>query len=156
MAPFTKGMIIPIDGSGPTVIFQWNPYEVHVKKDVKWRGIHTAGREQPIFQYGCGEARVLSLSVEVSRYNNSDFFVQGFFDQLQALAVPSVFGMGVNRPTRVQAILGQSINMTCFIDDVHFRYGSHRGQQHHFTYLATPDNLLPKEGHVIIKLIEYK
>jgi hypothetical protein len=149
-------MIIPIDDAGMPVIFQWNPYEVHIQKDIKWKGIHTAGREQPMFQYGCGEARQIGLSIEVSRMNNSDFFVQGFYEQLQDLARPRVRGMGVNRPPRVQLILGASLNVTCMIDNIHFRFGSHRGQQHHFTYLATPDMLLPKEGHVILKLIEYK
>lgn len=156
MADFTKGMIIPIDGAGQIVVFQWNPYELNITKATHWKGIHTAGREQPVYQYGCGEARVLNLSIEVSRDNNSDFFVVGFFDSLMELTRPYVFGMGVNRPTRVQVILGQSVNMTCFVDDVHFRMGSHVGQQKHHTYLATPDNLLPKEGHVIVKFKEYK
>ena len=155
-ATYTKGMIVPIDNVAQIVTFQWNPYELHLKKDIKWKGIHTAGREQPVFQYGCGEAQVLGLSIEVSRYNNSDFFVKGFFDSLLELSKPLVRGMGVNRPPRVQVILGASINMRCFIDDIHIRYGDHRGQQHHYTYLATPDLLLPKDGHVIVKFVEYK
>jgi hypothetical protein len=155
-AQYTKGMIVPIDSVGQIVVFEWNPYELHNKKTVKWKGIHTAGREQPLYQYGCGEAQVISVSIEVSRWNNSDFFVQGFFDSLLELTKPLVQGAGVNRPPRVQLILGASINMTCFIDDVHVRYGSHRGQMHHYTYLATSDLLLPKEGHVIIKFKEYK
>jgi hypothetical protein len=148
-------MIVPIDNAGGIVTFQYNPYELHLKKEVKWKGIHTAGRQQPVFQYGCGEARVLGLSIEVSQANNADFFVCGFFDSLQLLAEPIVFGMGVNRPPRVQVILGDSLSMTCFIDDLHIRYGSHRGQQHHYTYLAHPDTLYPREGHVIIKFVEY-
>jgi hypothetical protein len=153
-AAFTKGMIIPIDPVAGVVVFQYNPYEIHVKKDIKWKGIHVAGREQPVYQYGCGEPVVLALSLEVSRENNSDFFVKGFFESLLMLTKPLVKNMGVNRPPRCQIILGQDINMTGFVDDVHIRYGSHRGQQH-YTYLANPDTLLPKEGHVVIKFVEY-
>lgn len=148
-------MIVPIDPVANIVVFQYNPYEVHFKKDIKWRGIHSTGREQPVFQYGCGEGKVLGFSIEVSRYNNSDFFVKGFFDSLLMFSKPLVKGMGIDRPPKLQIILGQDINMTGFIDDIHIRYGSHRGQTGHFAYPATPDTLLPKEGHVIVKFVEY-
>jgi hypothetical protein len=153
MARFTKGMIVPIDGAGLPVVFQWNPHELQINKDVKWKGVHTAGREQPVYQYGCGEARSVGLSIEVSRMNNSDFFVKGFYEQLQDLARPRVRGMGVNRPPRVQLILGASVNMTCTIDNINFKFGSRsqKGQ----AYLATADWLLPKEGYVIMKFVEY-
>lgn len=152
---FTRGMIVPIDGAANIVTFEWNPYEVQIIKDTHWRGIHVAGREQPVFQYGCGEAQKVVLAIEVSQTNNPDFFVRGYFDTLTDLARPYVIGMGVNRPTRVQLILGDDLNMCCFIERLGFRYGSHRGQTHHHTYLAHPDTLYPREGHVVIDLMEY-
>jgi hypothetical protein len=154
MANFTKGMIIPLEAFAEPVVFQWNPYEVHYDKVNKWAQLHPAGAERPIFHFGCGEARIISLSIEVSKHNNSDFFVKGWFDKLHKLTKPLVRGMGLNRPPEVQIILGGSLDAKAILKRVHFRMGSHRGQQHHFTYLAEPNMLLPKEGHVIIRAHE--
>lgn len=154
-ADFTRAMIIPLESGGGPIIFQYNPYEFHIDKDIKWKGIHTAGRDQPHLEYGCGEARKISIGFEVSKYNNSDFFVIGYMRTILELSRPVVRGMGVNRPSRVQLIIGDSYNETCVIDDIKVRMGSHKGQQHHYTYLAEPISLLPKEGHILLRLLEY-
>jgi len=153
LTPFTKGMIIPLEGGGVPIIFQWNPYELHIDKDIKWKPLHVAGAEAPYFEYGCGEARKISLGIEVSQDNNSDFFVKGYLDAIVQLGYPTVRGQGVNRPPRLLLNLGASLNVICLVDDVKVKYGSHRGQSH-YTYLAHPDTLLPKEGNVLVRLVE--
>jgi hypothetical protein len=153
-ANWTKGMILPLEGFGSPVVFQWNPYEMHLDKTNKWAALHPAGGERPIFHYGCGEARIISLSIEISQHNNSDFFVKGWMDKLHKLTKPLVKGSGISRPPQVQVIIGGHLDCTAIIKRVHFRMGSHRGQQHHFTYLAEPNMLLPRDGHVIIRMHE--
>lgn len=148
-------MIIPLETGVQPIIFQYNPYEFHIDKDIKWKGIHTAGRDQPYLEFGSGEARKISIGFEVSKYNNSDFFVMGYMKSILELSRPIVRGMGVNRPTRIQLIIGLSYNETCVIDDIKVRMGSHRGQTGHHTYLAEPINLMPKEGHILLRLLEY-
>jgi hypothetical protein len=152
---FTKALIIPLESGAPPIVFQYNPYEFHIDKDIKWKGIHTAGRDQPLLEYGSGEARRISIGFEVSKYNNSDFFVIGYMQSLLELSRPLVKGRGVNRPSRVQLIIGASYNETCVVDDIKIRMGSHKGQTSHHTYLADPVNLLPKEGHILVRLVEY-
>ena len=151
---YTKGLIIPVEINLAPVVFQYNPYEFHIDKDIKWKGVHTAGRDQPYLEFGCGEPRRVTFGIEVSKYNNSDFFVMGFIQTLLELSRPSVRGRGVNRPPRVQVILGASYNETCVIDDIKIRMGSHRANQH-IAYLADPVFLLPKEGNILIRLLEY-
>jgi hypothetical protein len=153
---FTKGMIIPIDGGGGPVVFEFNPYEVHINKIVKWHPQYAAGREMPYWHHGCGESRVVSFSMELSRDNNSNSFVKSFIDSVLALTKPTVKGAGLDRPPKCQAILGASLTLTCIVHDVKVRFGSHHGQRMHYSYLADPGSLLPSEGHLITHLLEYK
>jgi hypothetical protein len=146
-------MIIPIDG-GQSVVFQYNPYDVQISKSARWKGINVAGREQPVLQYGCGDAARVNLAIEVSNENNGDFFVKGFMDALLENTKPLSRGLGVDCNPRVQLILGASIDMCCVIDKLILRFGGR--QQNPYTYLADRVSLLPKNGHVIIDLMEYK
>ena len=154
LTQFTRGMIIPLEGGSGPIIFQWNPYELHINKDIKWKPLHVAGAEAAYLEYGCGEPRHISIGIEVSQDNNSDFFVKGQLDALLDLSKCTVKGQGVDRPPRLLLQLGASLSVTCIVDDIRVRYGSHVGQRHHFTYLAHPDTLLPREGNVVARFLE--
>ena len=158
MGLYTQGMIIPYpsdDAEVGIITFEYNPYEIHLDKEVQWAKVHVAGRDQPYMHFGCGEVQKLTLAIEVNKSNNSDFFVKGFMDDLNKLTKPTVQGAGMTRPPRVQLILGAHFGDSgdvFVVKRVHVRYGAHRGQQHHFTYLADNLSLLPKEGHVLVHL----
>jgi hypothetical protein len=65
-APFTRGMIIPLDGDASVFTFQWNPKAVIQDKKIKWQHLKVAGREQPYQQYGCGEPKIVIFPFSVS------------------------------------------------------------------------------------------
>ena len=150
---YTRGMIISVDGSGGSVVFQYNPYEWDIDKSVNWKEVPAAGREQGYLEYGCGRARRVTLNIEVSKECNSEYFVQSFFDAILSMTQPSLVGMGASRPGKVQVIIGASFNMTAVIEKVKIRFAPRKGGNGF--YMADPVTLLPKEGTVTVVLAEY-
>lgn len=146
----TQGIITPIDGFMEPIYFQWNPAAVNIHKSSKWHPAAVAGRSQPVFQFGCGGSVDVSFSLEVSRWNNSDFFVKGYCDSILLLTevVP-----GLSRPPLVDLTLGDSLSLIGFIADVAVHYQSTSGGK---GYDADPNTLLPKEALVNIQFTEYR
>ena len=132
MDNFTKGMIVPMDGGGDPVTFQWNPATIKHSRDSDWKSMYAAGNESPHLQYTCGKAHVFSFSIDVSRWNNSDFFVKGFADKLMALAATCSAGGAVKRPPKIMFTSGQAHKVRGVIDKVEITY----------TTLANPNSLL--------------
>ena len=140
----TKGMLIPESGS--PLSFEWNPSEVTETKHIKWAQIHVAGRETPVLQYGCGEAKHYSFILILSRKDQGDDFVAKQCKTLLDMTEPTVKGAGVDRPGSVTFKLGDTVNMKCVIEEIKAIYEQ--------PFL--PDNLAPCFGKVHIKLLEYQ
>jgi len=148
-------MLVPLDILMMPVVFQYNPYEIHEDSIADWQQLAVAGREAPYLHFGCGRVHRVSFSLEISRNDRGDNWVKTFSDSIRRLTKPLVRGAGLHRPTRVQAILGAHLNMTCVVEDAKVRYGAHRGMTHHMTYMAAPLTLLPRDGHITIHLFEW-
>lgn len=145
MIPPTKGMILPIDGGGEAITFQWNPDKIVQSKSAKWARQPVAGREQPVLQYGCGQARQWKIEFDLSRSNQGDSFVKSMVESCESLAMPSGGGK-VKHPPRVRFRLGNGIKAKCIVEDVSITYGP----------LFNPMSLLPYDARVAMTLTEYK
>lgn len=143
MENFTKGMLIPIGGGGSPIIFQWNPATIKYSRSANWHSLPAAGNNQPFLQYTCGGANLISFIIDVSRYNNSDFFVRGTIGALVALASASNSSGSINRPPKVMFISGESLSVLCVVDKVAVNFGIR----------ANPNTLLPYEAKVNITLL---
>jgi hypothetical protein len=122
MAGFTSGLIIGLEI--PLVVqFQWNPQKMTRTKDVQWAQLKPAGREAPIYHYGCGSAQIYTFEAEFSRSDNGSGYVASMIDALMSLTKPLVKGAGVNRPPLVQLILGSFISVQGVINNVSAVYG---------------------------------
>lgn len=144
-APNTSAMLVPMDGGGGPISFQWNPHKIKRSKKIKWNQLRVAGREQPILQYGCGEAQVYSIEFHISRYNRGASHVKSTVDQIFQLTKPTV-GAFVKRPPRVQFIMGSHIRLTCYVQSIDVEFNN----------LAHPTSLLPYLAKVQMVLEEAK
>ena len=140
-------MIISVDGSGGSVVFQYNPYEWDIDKSVNWKEVPAVGREQGYLEYGCGRARRVTLNIEVSKDCNSEYFVQSFFDAILSMTRPSLVGMGASRPGKVQVIIGASFNMTAVIEKVKIRFALSEKRNGSGFYWRTLTTLIAKRGN---------
>ena len=154
MAYYTRGMLLPLEGGGMPVIFQYNPFELNIGKGAHWAQLPTAGRDQPYLQFGCGTPRKVQMNMEVSRGNNGPEYVKVMCEAVEALTKPTVRGAGLDRPPIVQLILGAHLSLSCIVHNAQTRFGSHRGQRAQ-TYMAEPYGLLPKEAVINIVLLEF-
>lgn len=144
-APNTSAMLIPMEGGGGPIGFQWNPHKIHRSKKIKYNQLRVAGREQPILQYGCGEAQTYTIEFDVSRYNRGDSHVKDTVDKIFKLTKPTVGGF-IKRPPRCEFILGDAINVTVFVASIDVEYGP----------LYNPTSLLPYMSKVTMVLEEAK
>lgn len=145
MDNFSKAMLIPVDGSCGPVVFQWNPPFVKHTRDAKWIKMKSAGNDMPQLQYTCGDPTKFSFEFDVSRYNNSDFFVKGFADNLMDMTLASKGpGAAVQRPPKVTFVMGQFIRKNVVVEHVEIIYGQ----------LFNPSSLLPYLAKVKIVLKE--
>jgi hypothetical protein len=139
-----QGMLIPEQGD--SVSFEWNPNIVNEHAHIKWNQMHVAGRDTPIFQFGCGEATRYDFILELSENGRGDDFVAKQCKALIAMKHPTIKGAGVDRPPSVTFRLGDLVNMKCVIEDIKAIY-----EPPFF-----PDSLNPKFGKAHVKLAEYK
>lgn len=116
MHPFTRGLIVPIEGTASPVVFQWNPEEIDGPGgDANWVPIDVAGREQPYLQYTHGNLSVIEFELQFSRHDNPDGYVQNQIDNLVNLTKPTVKMAGLSRPPLVMLILGNRPRTTCVV-----------------------------------------
>jgi len=119
--PFTHGMVIPLEGSGQTVAFQWNPEQIDgpdAKAD--WEAIPTAGAKIPGVEYSAGGVPHIQFDIALSR-DNSDQDVDSMVKSLQRLTDPTVKGRGKDRPPRLKLILGDR-RWTCVLLEANPHY----------------------------------
>lgn len=141
----TSAILVALEGGGGSIGFQWNPHKIKRSKKIKWNHLRVAGREQPILQYGCGEAQILTIEFHISRYNRGDSHVKSTIDKIFELTKPTVGGF-VKRPPRCEFILGSAIRFTCYVNSIDVNYGP----------LYHPTSLLPYMSTVTITLEEAK
>lgn len=139
-----QGMLIPEDGS--PVSFQWNPNTVKESKHTKYAQLHVAGRDTPIFQFGCGEAKRYDFLLELIAGQWGEEAVAQACNALLKMMEPSIKGAGVHRPPRVTFRLGNLFNIKCVIEDISPIYEPP----------FYPDSLNPKFGKAHVKLAEFK
>jgi len=142
---FMPGMIIGIEGGG-TVIFQWNPSTVSRKKDNDWARLEPAGREAPIYHFGCGKDHTYTFTADLSRENRGPSFVKGQVDSLFKFMEPSKKGQGLDRPPLVMLILGTFVNIQGFVQSVSAEYGP----------MYNPWTLSPYDAKFTITIVEVK
>lgn len=141
-ARWLHGMLIGIEGGG-RVRFHYNPSSIKTNKTPAWNKLKAAGREQSILQYGCGEPIYYSFEVDLTRAGG-DGYPRQAVETLLEMCRPTVKGAGVDRPPKVQLILGNAVNATCVVDSVEGDYGP----------LFSPQSLDPYLGKLSIKLVE--
>jgi len=141
---FVKGMVIPTEGGGGPILFQWNPRTVKEDKGARWAKLQPIGREQPILQFSIGQARVISFNIDVSEPGGTGMSAKSYIDQFIELTKPSVGG-NVKRPPKLQLILGQAIKMTCVLTAVSNAYGP----------LFHPMTLGPQQSTVRLTFTEF-
>lgn len=142
----TKGILMPIEGVLAPVQFQWNPSKVGGPKvRAKWTPINTAGRAQPYLHYASGEGNKFSISIMLSRHDNSDNYVSDTVNRIQMMQFPQIRGVGTSRPPRVMLIMGTFLRKLVVIESV----------DPVFKELFNPATLLPYEAEVALGLVEY-
>lgn len=140
--PVQSGYLIP--ETGGMFGFQWNPHKTVGDKRIPWNKLKVAGREQPILQYGCAEARLFHIKFALSRADRGPNYVKGAIEQLYGMCACTAGG-SVKRPPRVRFIMGDTINVNCVISNLKIDYGP----------LWTPE-LVPCEAYIDMVLTEYK
>jgi len=145
MRPFTRGQIIPLDGGGGSIQFQWNPKTVEGPGGrAEYAQLKCAGGEQPFLQFACGDVPEIRLDLDISGQDKSPGFVKSQVDALVKLTKPVARGQGVNRPPRVQLIFGP-IREKCVVVEVRPIVGPR------FT-----TDLQPLEAHVSVTLWKWR
>lgn len=144
-SPNTSCMLIDLEGGGGSYGFQWNPDKIDRKVHVPWNQLRVAGREQPIQQFGCGEAETYHIEFDISRMDRGDSFVKQTVDKLFELKKPTVGGF-VKRPPRCQFIVGAAIKVVVIVIEIDAKYGP----------LYHPTSLLPYGARVKMTLREVK
>ena len=145
--PFMRGGIIPLEGGGNQIMFQWNPAQIsgpNVKP--KYAEIEVAGREVPYLQYSNGSTITYTFDLDVSRGDNGPGYVKGVVEALSELTRPTIRGQGMNRAPRVLFIFGSLFSKVCVIAEVSPVYKG----------LFNPLTLDPYEAMVHIVLNEYR
>lgn len=142
---FVKGMVIPVEGGGQPISFQWNPRTVNHDKGVTWAQLKPIAREQPILQYSIGLAQVISFEMDVSESGGTGMAAKDYIDQFFELTKPTVGG-NVKRPPKLQLILGAAIQMTCVLTAVGSKYGP----------LFHPTTLGPQQSIIRLTFMEFK
>lgn len=132
-----------IFGGGGVVEFFYNPLEVKITKQTKWNHLAAAGREQPILQYGCGEARHFDIELTLAR-SAGDTYAKNTVEKLIDMCRPKSQGAGVDSPYKVRLMLGDALKVDCIIDSVDAVYGP----------MFDPNSLNPYTGKVSVKLTE--
>lgn len=140
MPNWTKGKIIGQEGGG-TITFYYNPQTIETTKSTKWNHLPAAGREQALIQYGCGGPTSYHFDVDLSR-TGGEQYVKDTIEKLVKLCYPTKKGAGVDRPPKVQLILGDALSQTCVMDEVRGKYGP----------IYDPQSLNPLTGKVTLKL----
>jgi hypothetical protein len=91
---FQKFMLIPLDGGGETVSFQYNPEEVAGPDANPTYGVQEVlGRELPVVEYTSGGQSTISFKIKIGR-KQSDSDVKDMIDKLIKLTKPDQQGGG--------------------------------------------------------------
>lgn len=144
---FVRGMIIPIDGGGSPVRFQWNPNRIDgPTAGAEWDQVKTAGRAQPWLQFSCGTQPEIAFIIQLSSdQGGRDGSVEQAAEALRKLSRPQKRGQGVPHPPRVELIVGTFLRKTCVLI----------GVSPVFHKQFDPQTLQPVFGEVSLKLWEY-
>lgn len=103
----TPGMIIPIDGGGTPIVFQYNPMETHWQYGSEFAQIEVQGKEGPLLEFANGSLTSLSFDLQVIKHA-SDHDVQGIIDALVGLTKPIAGGAGTKRAPKVRFVYGMA------------------------------------------------
>ncbi len=141
-----KGMMMPIDGGGAPVVFQYNPCELNgPSAEAEYATIGVGGSEHPYMQYSHGKESVIQFEL-VSARDMGEGQVKAMHQALVALTKPEKKGVGPGSPPRVMFILGGFIREKCIVKSV----------QPRFRRFHNPESLMPNEGRFQITLWKWK
>ena len=143
---FLRGMIIPMEGGGPPIVFQWNPASTEgPTAAANWDQVVTAASGIPFLHFGGGAGSEIRFELIFSRENHGDGWVEGRIEALRRLTVP-VAGRGMRRPPLVKLAIGRAIREVCVTRDVRPVRG----------ILAAPWSLLPREARVAVTFLRWR
>ena len=144
MGFYVRGQVIPLEGGGSPVRFQFNPHRYDGPTAVAgWDQVKVAGRDQPWLQFSCGETTVLKVDIKLSSDGGAS--VKDQVDALTAFKRPTVRGAGVNHPPRLKLILGSFVRLNCVLKEVSPSFG----------HPADPATLMPYHGDLTLTFWEY-
>jgi hypothetical protein len=110
---FSKGMILPVDGMGSPVIFQFNPQAVQgPTAQLEYAQINVVGRQYPYLQYSNGKPGEIRVQLQFAGQHDGGASVASAYYALESLTTPSplniglAFGSMMSRPPRVMFIMG--------------------------------------------------
>jgi hypothetical protein len=134
-------MMIPLDGPGTPVIFQFNPNEVNGPiAEADYASMGVGGRELPYLQYSHGKEAAITFELVAARTMSAGE-VNAMHGALKALTKPFKKGVGPGSPPRVMLILGGFMRETVVVKSVHPK----------FKRFHNPD-LNPNEGRFQVTL----
>jgi hypothetical protein len=143
---FLRGMIIPMEGGGGPILFQWNPASTTgPTAGANWDQVVTAASEIPFLHFGGGGPSEIRFELVFSRENHGDGFVEGRIEALRRLTVP-VTGRGMVRPPLVKLAIGRAIREVCVTREV----SPVRG------VLAAPRTLAPRDARVAVTFLRWR
>ncbi len=145
MPPFTQGALIPLEGGGSEIWFQWNPANVDEAHKAEYAEIKVSGRDSPFLEYSNGATTTYSFDLDISRSDNGDDYVQSAVQSLVQMTKATVQGQGVNRPPRVLFVFGSLFSKECVVAEANPKYW---GQ-------FNPITLMPYQATVHVVLNEY-
>jgi hypothetical protein len=119
MNQFIRGMIIPLEGSGKTVRFQYNPRHISGPQlSPQYATLAVAGRELPFVQYGHGRESQIHFELQYSGQTDGGSFVKEQYEALKSLTEPTVRGASMNHPPKVMLIFGTFFRERCVVVEV--------------------------------------
>lgn len=146
MNQFIRGMIIPIEGGGSTIRFQWNPRELQgFGARAEYAILKVAGRETPFLQFACGDVPTLEIELKFTKGSSDDGYVMRMVDTLQRLTKPLIRGATLHRPPRVMWVFGDMPKRRCVVARADPRYQG-----------LFSASLAPHEATVSLTLLEHK
>jgi hypothetical protein len=112
-------MIIPLEGGGGPVRFQWNPERINgPSASPNWVPIRVYGRELPYYQYTTGGTSAIQFVIQLSAGDAGPAFVKGIIERLHRLTKPMPGMGGAKHPPRVIVILGAALREMCVLREV--------------------------------------
>jgi len=142
--PLLPGIILPIDGGGSPVRFQYNPLEIEGPTAImNWASLNVAGRRDPYLQFSHGEQAYIKFNLIYAK-RSSAMTVVAAYKSLESLTIPIKRG-NMSRPPICLLLLGGFLRQKCIVKEANPS----------FNRLFEPDSMLPETVKISVLLWLY-